>query len=106
MAIDNAMTLIRERAARRSIALNTAVDERLGQIQGDERKIRQVLLNLLSNAIKFTPDGGRIEVEAKPVNGFIEVSVTDTGVGIASEDQEAVFEEFKQVGTADKKVEG
>src|SRR5215813_9783410 len=106
MAIDNALTLIRERAARRSIALHTMVDERLGQVQGDERKIRQVLLNLLSNAIKFTPEGGRIHVEARLVDGFIEVSVSDTGVGIAPEDQEAVFEEFRQVGTADKKVEG
>src|SRR5262249_50739594 len=103
MAIDNAMTLIPERAARRGIPLHTTVDERLGQVQGDERKIRQVVLNLLSNAIKFTPEGGRIDVEAKPVNGSIEVSVSDTGVGIAPEDQEAVFEEFKQVGTADKK---
>ena len=106
MTIDNAMTLIRERAARRGIALHSSVDERLGQIQADERKIRQVLLNLLSNAIKFTPEGGRIAVGAKPVNGSIEVSVTDTGVGIAPEDQEAVFEEFRQVGTSDKKVEG
>jgi GAF domain-containing protein len=105
-AIDNALTLVRERAARRSIALRTAVDERLGQIQADERKIRQVMLNLLSNAIKFTPEGGRIEVRAAPVDGSVEVSVSDTGVGIAPDDQEAVFEEFRQVGTADKKVEG
>src|SRR5262249_32296392 len=94
------------RAARRSIALHATVDKRLGQVHGDERKIRQVLLNLLSNAIKFTPEGGRIDVQAKPVDGSIQVSVSDTGVGIAPEDQEAVFEEFKQVGTADKKVEG
>jgi signal transduction histidine kinase len=60
----------------------------------------------LSNAIKFTPEGGQIEVRAVPVDGSVEVSVTDTGVGIAPEDQEAVFEEFRQVGTADKKVEG
>jgi signal transduction histidine kinase len=64
------------------------------------------VLNLLSNAIKFTPEGGRIEVAAMPKNGFVEVSVRDTGVGIAPDDQEAVFEEFRQVGTADKKVEG
>jgi len=63
-------------------------------------------LNLLSNAIKFTPEGGRIEVRAAPVDESVEVSVTDTGVGIAPEDQEAIFEEFKQVGTAAKKVEG
>jgi len=106
MTIDNALMLVRERAARRGIELHGSVDERLSQVQADERKIRQVLLNLLSNAIKFTPEGGRIEVGAKSVDGFVEVSVTDTGVGIAPEDQEAVFEEFKQVGTADKKVEG
>jgi signal transduction histidine kinase len=106
VTIDNALVLIRERAARRGIDLHRTVDERLGQVRADERKIRQVLLNLLSNAIKFTPEGGRIEVGAKPVNGSVEVSVSDTGVGIASEDQETVFEEFRQVGTADKKVEG
>jgi len=106
MTIDNALMLVRERAARRGIELHTTVDERLGQVQADERKIRQVLLNLLSNAIKFTPEGGRIEVGVKPVNGSVEMSVSDTGVGIAPEDQEAVFEEFRQVGTAEKKVEG
>jgi GAF domain-containing protein len=105
-ALDSALTLVRERAGRRSIALHLSVDERLGQIQADERKVRQVVLNLLSNAIKFTPEGGRIEVGAVPKDGLVEVSVSDTGVGIAPEDQEAVFEEFRQVGTADKKVEG
>jgi signal transduction histidine kinase len=105
-ALDNAMTLVRERAGRRGIALELSVDAALGQIRGDERKVRQVVLNLLSNAIKFTPEGGRIEVRAVPVNGAVEVSVTDTGVGIAPEDQEAIFEEFRQVGTAAKKVEG
>jgi len=105
-ALDSALTLVRERAGRRSIALHTSIDNRLGQIQADERKVRQVVLNLLSNAIKFTPEGGRIEVAAAPRDGSVEVSVSDTGVGIAPEDQEAVFEEFRQVGTADKKVEG
>src|SRR5262245_19055307 len=98
--------LVRERAGRRSIALHANIDNRLGQTQADERKVRQVVLNLLSNAIKFTPEGGRIEVTATPKDGLVEVSVSDTGVGIAREDQEAIFEEFRQVGTADKKVEG
>jgi signal transduction histidine kinase len=105
-ALDNALTLVRERAERRSITLQMNVDERLGEVRADERKIRQVALNLLSNAIKFTPDGGRIEVAAVPKDGSVEVSVSDTGVGIAPEDQEAVFEEFRQVGTAEKKAEG
>src|SRR5207302_5441475 len=82
------------------------VGERLGPVRGDERKVKQVLLNLLSNALKFTPEGGRIDVSARVHDEVAEVSVTDTGVGIALEDQEAVFEEFRQVGTADKKVEG
>jgi len=105
-ALDNALTLVRERAGRRSITLQTSVDERLGEVLADERKIRQVVLNLLSNAIKFTPEGGRIEVRAVPVDGSVEVSVSDTGVGIAPGDQEAIFEEFRQVGTAEKKAEG
>jgi signal transduction histidine kinase len=105
-ALDNAIVLVRERAARHGISLHKSFDERLGQIQADERKVRQVVLNLLSNAIKFTPEGGRIDVGAVPKDGSVEISVSDTGVGIAPEDQEAVFEEFRQVGTAAKKVEG
>src|SRR5262245_17614474 len=98
-AIDNTMILVRERAIRRGIALDRTVDERLGEVKGDERKIKQVLLNLLSNAVKFTPEGGRIDVRAALVDSMAEISVTDTGVGIAPEDHAAVFEEFRQVGT-------
>jgi signal transduction histidine kinase len=105
-AIDNALMLVRERAGRRSVALHTNIDNRLGQIEADERKVRQVVLNLLSNAIKFTPEGGRIDVGAVAKSGSVEVSVSDTGIGIAPEDQEKVFEEFRQVGTAAKKIEG
>jgi two-component system, NtrC family, sensor kinase len=105
-AIENALTLVRERAGRRGIALEHSVDERLGEIRGDERKVKQVLLNLLSNALKFTPEAGRVEVRAGIVDGMAEISVTDTGVGIAPEDQGAIFEEFRQVGTAEKKAEG
>ena len=105
-AIDNALILVRERASRHGIRLGSAIDDRVGMIRGDERKVKQVLLNLLSNALKFTPEGGRIDVRAAMNDGMAEISVADTGVGIAPEDQEAIFEEFRQVGTADKKVEG
>jgi len=98
-AIDNSITLVRERAARRAITLATDVDPRLGEIKGDERKVKQVLLNLLSNAIKFTTEGGRVEVQAALADGFAEISVIDTGVGIAPADHETVFEEFRQVGS-------
>jgi signal transduction histidine kinase len=98
-ALDNALTLIKERAARNSIGLEVQVDQRIGEIVADERKVKQVLLNLLSNAVKFTPEGGRITMSAALNDGLIEVSVADTGIGIAPEDQAAVFEEFRQVGT-------
>jgi signal transduction histidine kinase len=105
-AIENTLVLVRERAQRHGITLGRTVDECLGTIRGDERKVKQVLLNLLSNALKFTPEGGQIDVRAKAQDEAAEISVRDTGVGIAPEDQEAVFEEFRQVGTASKKVEG
>ena len=105
-AIQNALTLVRERALRRGIALHHVIDAPVADIRADERKVKQVLLNLLSNAIKFTPEGGRIEIRAASTDGMVEVSVADTGVGIAPEDQETVFEEFRQVGPADKKAEG
>jgi signal transduction histidine kinase len=105
-AIDDAMLLMRERAGRRGITLERHVDEQLGEVRADQRKVKQVLLNLLSNAVKFTPEGGRIDVRAGLANGTAEISVTDTGIGIAPEDHDAVFEEFRQVGKADKKAEG
>jgi signal transduction histidine kinase len=97
-ALDNALTLIRERAARHSIGLEVHVDPAIGQVVADERKIKQVLLNLLSNAVKFTPEGGKITMSAALNGDLVAVSVADTGIGIAAEDQEAVFEEFRQVG--------
>jgi signal transduction histidine kinase len=99
VAIDNAVTLVHERAARRGLTLAQEVDEQIGDFRGDERKLKQVLLNLLSNAIKFTPEGGRVDVRAALKGDVVEISVADSGIGIAPEDQEAVFEEFRQVGT-------
>jgi signal transduction histidine kinase len=107
LAIDNARTFVRERATRHGITLDVDLDERLGEFVGDERKIKQILLNLLSNAVKFTPEGGRIGINAKQSDGSVEISVTDTGVGIAPEDQPKIFEEFRQVGSDySHKVEG
>ena len=99
LALDNALTLVRERAMRHGIRLELAVGAGVGELVGDERKIKQILLNLLSNAVKFTPEGGHVGVRAERANGAVEVSVSDTGIGIAPEDQEAIFDEFRQVGT-------
>jgi len=79
------------------------------RVQADRGRVRQVLLNLLSNAIKFTPDGGRITVAAGPVNGgsAVRVAVTDTGIGIAVEDQPKLFQEFSQLDASpSRKYEG
>src|SRR5205809_1084690 len=106
-AIENALILIRERATRHGIRLRHSVGEQLGEVLGDERKFKQILLNLLSNAVKFTAEGGRIDVDAVLTNGAVEISVSDTGIGIAPENQETIFEEFRQVGTDySKKREG
>jgi signal transduction histidine kinase len=107
LAIENALLLIRERASRHGIQLERAIDDRLGDFTGDERKVKQILVNLLSNAVKFTSEGGRIKVAANVSDQGATVSVEDTGVGIAKEDQEAIFEEFRQAsGNYVQKREG
>ena len=98
LAIDNARTFVRERAVKHGITLDLDVDDRLGEYVGDERKIKQILLNLLSNAVKFTPEGGRISITANKTENGAEISVSDTGIGIAPEDKPKIFEEFRQVG--------
>jgi signal transduction histidine kinase len=94
LAIDNARTFVRERATKHGINLDVTIDERLGDFVGDERKIKQILLNLLSNTVKFTPGGGRIGIAARQADGSVEISVSDTGIGISPEDQANIFEEF------------
>jgi signal transduction histidine kinase len=98
VAIDNALTLVRTRAENHGIRLEVDVDEQLGDFVGDERKIKQILVNLLSNAVKFTSEGGRVSIHAGLTNGHVEIAVSDTGVGIAPEDQALIFEEFRQAG--------
>jgi len=105
--IRGALAFVRERAVRQGIELTEDAAPDLGTVVADERKLRQVLLNLLSNAVKFTPDGGTIGVRARRDSGEIQVSVRDTGIGIAPEDQAKVFDEFQQVGQpSDRSREG
>jgi len=106
-ALQNALTLVRERAQRHGIALELKTDPALGAFRADERKFKQIMLNLLSNAVKFTPEGGRVGVSARLNGSGVEIAVADSGMGIAAADQEAIFEEFKQVGSDyTKKAEG
>jgi len=129
--VESSLTMIREKAMKRRIRLELQILEALSDldIRADEQKLRQVLFHLLSNAVKFTPEEGSVRVSAQVISdlGFriselerekiasgnlairnpqsaIEISVADTGIGIAPEDQEKIFDEFYQVkgGMVDK----
>jgi len=95
-ALNNAVTLVRERAQSHGIRLELDVAPQLDIVVADERKLKQVVVNLLANAVKFTPDGGTITLHAAPENGHVQLAVHDTGIGIAPEDQGRIFEEFQQ----------
>lgn len=97
-AIENAIVLTKERALRRGLRLDRQLAPDLGLVQADERKLKQVLVNLLSNAVKFTPEGGTITLSASRSLEAVTLSVRDTGIGIAPNDQKLIFEEFRQVG--------
>jgi signal transduction histidine kinase len=106
-ALEDSMTLIRERATRNSVGLVLQGKDDVGQWIADERKFKQIMLNLLSNAVKFTPQGGKVTVHAQRFDGGVEVAVSDTGIGIKPQDRELVFEEFRQAsGDHLKKSEG
>ncbi len=91
--------VITERAESAGVEIELSVAPDVGWIDADERKIRQVVFNLLSNAVKFTPRGGRIELKAQSTGDEVEVTVSDTGMGISAEDQMRIFEEFTRART-------
>jgi signal transduction histidine kinase len=103
--LQNAVSLVRERATRQGINVALDVDDSVGTIEADERRVKQILLNLLSNALKFTPAGGRVMLTAVRIDDAAQISVRDTGIGIRSEDRDRIFEEFQQAGPG-KAVEG
>src|SRR5262249_12959321 len=106
-AVDNALSVVRERATRHGVTLSQTVAVGVGDVVADERKVKQILLNLLSNAVKFTPEGGRVGLAATAAEDGVTIAVSDTGIGIAPEDQATIFEEFRQVGRDDaRKQEG
>jgi signal transduction histidine kinase/CheY-like chemotaxis protein len=87
---------LRPVAASKGVELRTAASSTT--VAADPLRLRQILDNLMANAIKFTPGGGRVTLSAEQVVDEVHLAVQDTGVGIAAEDQERVFEEFQQVG--------
>jgi PAS domain S-box-containing protein len=83
-----------------AMAKNIQIQHKAGTVlpvYADRVRFKQILYNLLSNAVKFTPKGGRIDIDCTESENAVRISVTDTGIGIRPEDQEVVFEEFRQV---------
>lgn len=106
LSIQNAMTLVKEKASIHCITLGMEMEGGFTPFSGDERKFKQIMLNLLSNAVKFTPDGGAVSVHARRYPDTVEVYVEDTGVGLSEDEQKIVFEPFLQVGGSEQKSEG
>jgi len=97
VVLAEALTSIRPAAAAKNIAIHSSIGPDV-LVFADRIRFKQVLFNLLSNAVKFTPDGGRIWVEAVERRGRLTTSVSDTGLGIPIEEQEAIFDAFHQAG--------
>ncbi|MBM3520859.1 MAG: sensor histidine kinase [Alphaproteobacteria bacterium] len=106
--LDSCLLIIEAKAREKGIDVETSVPADLPEIMGDALRIKQILINLLGNAVKFTPDGGRIRIEVMPVQeGFIGVTVTDTGLGMTPAEVETAMRPFGQVDTAfNKRHEG
>ena len=101
-SLSEVQSIVKTLANKKHIQLESEVAADLPSLFADEAKFKQIMYNLLSNAIKFTPDGGKVFVAATVQNAsdgdsFLQIAVTDTGIGIKENDQERVFKEFEQV---------
>jgi signal transduction histidine kinase len=105
-ALERGVVMVRERATKEGVQVALAAGPEVDLVEGDERRIKQVIFNLLSNAVKFTPAGGVVDVSAAQVDGEMRISVADTGPGIAPGDYERIFEEFQQTETGVEQREG
>jgi signal transduction histidine kinase len=104
--LEHGVLIGRELASKGGVRVSLSTGPGVGAVAGDERRVTQVILNLLSNAVKFTPAGGSVDVAATRVDGNVQVSVTDTGPGIAPEDRARIFEEFQQAAAGREQPDG
>jgi signal transduction histidine kinase/DNA-binding response OmpR family regulator len=98
--LKNSLLMVKEQAMKHTIELVISIDPAVGEVHGDERKIKQIVFNLLSNAAKFTPDGGKVGIEGRADAQHVTVSVWDSGIGLEPKDKAKVFEEFQQIDSA------
>ena len=104
-ALPEVLSIIHPLAIAKNIQVEQKVENKL-LVKADRVRFKQILYNLLSNAVKFTPKGGHISIESVDSWDFVRVSVRDTGVGIRREDQDIVFDEFRQVEGTDSSHQG
>lgn len=104
--VEQVRNIVEPLAAQKDIRLSTDAAG-IGEIEADAGKFKQMLLNLVSNAIKFTPAGGTVRIYGSRLSDAVEVSVSDTGIGIAQKDQARIFHEFQQVDSGvDRQQQG
>jgi signal transduction histidine kinase/CheY-like chemotaxis protein len=104
--LDDTVALMRERAAAKSIDLRVEVGPGVETVYSDRLRLKQVLVNLVSNAVKFTGGGGTVTIRARKDGTELEITVSDTGVGVPAEDTERIFESFQQGGRGPSSEEG
>jgi two-component system, cell cycle sensor histidine kinase PleC len=92
-------SIIADMASKKNLKMSVEIAEDLPDIEADELRVKEIIYNLLSNAVKFTPEGGNIGMKVRRTDGEIEITVWDTGVGIASENLPKIFEGFFRVDT-------
>lgn len=95
--IENSCAVVRSLAARKNIDITVQIDPADFKVKADATKVKQILYNVLSNAVKFTPENGKVEIEAYQQDSAVQVRIRDNGIGIKAEDQERIFMEFEQV---------
>jgi two-component system CheB/CheR fusion protein len=96
--------LVADMAGKKNLQIELDLADDLPAIEADELKVKEIIYNLLSNAVKFTPENGKIGIRAKRIKDTVEVEVWDTGVGIAHENMEKIFEGFFRVDTPYSRV--
>lgn len=98
--VERAVSMMRDSAVSHGLALDISLPADLPQVVGDERRLLQVMLNLLSNAVKFTPEGGRIAIDAQADGADVVLQVIDNGIGIKPEDIPRALQAFGQIDSA------
>jgi CheY-like chemotaxis protein len=104
--LGGAASMLRERAVLHGIELEVEVADDVNHVYADELRLKQVVLNLITNAVKFTGDGGSVVVRAVRDGADIDITVTDTGIGVPESDRERIFESFQQGGRGSSREEG